>query len=341
MPLPASEPAVLAMGLISLDYSVLVQMGLLFILFLLLQRLLFKPALETIRLREERTIGSRKQADELRAEAEESLERYESALRDAKRDAVAVRRELREEGAAKRDEALDAARADSSKLLDESRADLEAATVEARAQVDAAADALSGQIVARLLGRAAVLALFLLPAAAWASGGGGEGWQHGFLVNAGWTAANVVVLLWVLAKIGKRPARDFLANRRTNIMLELDEATKLREEAEALLDDYKGRVEGLDAEKEQLLAEFRDAGEAEKTRLVDEGKQAADRMRADAKRSIDQEIRKAKVELEGAVLDRAVAQATEALRKDAGPSEQRVLVDDFLGRVKSLPAAEA
>ena len=171
--------------------------------------------------------------------------------------------------------------------------------------------------------------------------GGGEGWQHGFLVNAGWTAANVVVLLWVLAKIGKRPARDFLANRRTNIMLELDAATKLREEAEALLDDYKGRVEGLDAEKEQLLAEFRDAGEAEKTRLVDEGKQAADRMRADAKRSIDQEIRKAKVELEGAVLDRAVAQATEALRKDAGPSEQRVLVDDFLGRVKSLPAAEA
>lgn len=342
MPLPPEYPAILAMGIIEVDGTFVVQMGLFVVLFFILRRLLFRPALETIRLREERTVGARGKAAQASAEADEHLARYEDALRGARREALAARRELRDDGAARRNEALDAARSDCAKLLEESRTDLERATAEAKAGIDESAQALSRQIVARLLGRAAVVLLCLLPAAtAWASGDGSDGWQHDFLVRTMWTALNVALLLWLVVRFGKRPAHDFLANRRAEIMRELDEATALRSQAEALLAEYETRIEGLDAERARLLVEFREAGEAEKARLVEEGSAASERMREEARRAIDQEIRKTKLELEGAVLDLAVARATEVLATEAGPSDQRVLVAEFLTRVKSLPGAEA
>ena len=343
MPLPPAEATVHAMGLISVDGSVVVQMALFFLLMLILQRLLFKPVRASIRLRDERTVGARKEADEVRGEAEEKMARYDSALREAKKDAAAARRELREEGTARRNEALDAARADCEELLAESRTDLEKATATARQEVQASADALSREIVARLLGTSAVVLLTLLPAAAWAGGGGGEhgDWVPEFLWLALWSAINLAVLLWLLVKFGKRPTADFLANRRAEITRELEEATRLREEAAGLFEEYGSRLEGLDEEREGLLTEFREAGEAEKARLIEEGKTSAERMREEARRTIDQEIRKARVELEAEVLDRAVAQATEVLRKEAGPAEQGALVGEFLERVRALPAGEA
>ena len=341
MPLPPAEATVHAMGLISVDGSVIFQMVLFFVLMFILQRLLFKPVLASIRLRDERTVGAREEAGRLKGDAEERMERYDTALREAKKEAASVRRDFREEGLAKRNEALDAARTDCDEQLTKSRADLEKATATAREEIQASADVLSKEIVARLLGKSALVLLALLPATAWAGGGGGGDWVPDFLWLAMWSAINLAVLLWLLVKIGKRPTGDFLANRRAQITRELDEASRLRGEAAALLEEYGSRLEGLDEERKALLEEFREAGEAEKARLIEEGKAASERMREEARRTIEQEIRKATVELEGEVLDRAVGQATEILRKEAGPAQQKVLVGEFLERVRELPAGEA
>ena len=342
--LPASTTAhaIHAMGLVSLDGSLFVQMAIFFALLFALQRLLFRPTLETIRMREERTVGARAEADTLREDAEERMSRYDGALKEARAEAVAARRQLREEATEQRTAILDAVRNDTQSLLEDGRADLAAATDEAREGVTASGDALARRIVARLLGRAAIVLLVALPAGQALASGGAEG-HHSYLwlKDAFFLAINLGILLWIYLRYGARSVQASLATRKAEISRELDEAARLHAQAKEMLDDYGARLEGMEAERKQLVEEFRSAGETEKTRILAEAEATAERMRQDAQNTIDVQIRRARLELEGEVLERAITRAAETLRDEVGKSEQTQLVDEFVDRLAALPRAEA
>lgn len=339
--LNAADMPIQAMGLLSLDGSLFAQLALFLVLMAVLNKLLFKPALEAVALREERTVGTREAADRAREEAEDKVADFERRLSTAKRDAADVRRRLREAGAAQRQELVDAARTETNEILDSSRGEIEEAAREARKQVDQAAERLSGQIVARLLGTAAAIALVVGWAGdAWAAGGAPQS-AGDFLKGAGFAAINFALLMFIFVKFGRPGIRSFLKGRRDEITRELEEARRLRDEAQALLDDYSGKLDGIDAEREELLAQFKATGEEEKARLIEEGKAQAERMREDARRTIDREVRRVSLEVRDEVLDKAVRQATERLRGDVGPAEQKTLVQDFLGRVRNMSGGAA
>ncbi len=325
-----------AMSLLSLDGSLLVQLGLFLLLMAILNKLLFKPTLEAVTLREQRTSGAREEADQVRGDAEGKIAEFDKRMKEARAEASEGRKKLRDEGADRRQELVDAARAESNELLEASRKDLEEASGEARKGVTAAADSLARQIVARLIGKAADIALVVGYAAdAWA-GGGPPKTVGEFLTGVLFAAINLGILLFLFVRMGKASTGEFLKRRQGEVTRELAEAKRLREEAQGMLDDYAGRLDGLDGERKQLLEQFSAEGEAEKERLIEEGQAQAERLREDAKRTIDRDVRRVQLELRGEVLDRALDQATERLRGDVGAGEQKVLVDDFLGRVREM-----
>lgn len=337
----ALQGPMLAMSLLSLDGSLLVQLGLFLLLMAILNKLLFKPTLEAVTLREQRTTGAREEAEQVRGEAELKVAQFDKRLKAARADAAEGRRKLREEGAARRQELLDGARTESNDLVESSRADLDEAATQARRGVTTAADSLAGQIVARLLAKAATLtlvaALPAIPSIAWA-GGGAPKTAGEFLTGVLFAAINLGILLFLGIRMGKPGAQQFLRNRKDEITRELADAKRLREEAQAMLDEYAGKLDGLDAERAELVAQFMAEGEAEKERLVAEGQVQAERLRQDAKRTIDRDVRRVQLELQGEVLDRALTQATQRLRSEVGAADQKGLVDDFLGRVRRLDA---
>jgi len=331
----------LAMGLLSLDGSLFVQLGLFLLLMAVLNRLLFKPTLETVTLRERRTAGAREEAAEARQSAEDKIADFHQRMKDAREEAALERQGLREEGAGRRQELVDAARGEADQLLQRSRDELAVATTDARKGVSAAAQGLAGQIVGRLIGKATAFALVAGASAnAWAGGGVPQS-NAEFLKGVAFAAINLSIFLFLFVKFGKRGTGDFLQKRQSDITQELAEAKGLRDDAQAMLNEYAAKLEGLDDDRAKLKAELRAEGEADKARLIQEGQTQAERLLADAKRTIDQEVRRVQLEIQGEVLEEALSLATGRLKAETGDAQQHGLVDDFLGRVRELDAAEA
>jgi len=326
---------ILAMGLLSVDGSLFVQMALFLVLMAVLNKLLFKPTLEAVNLREERTTGARDEADRLREDADGKIAEFDRRMKESRQSANEERKKLRDEGAGRRQELVDAARSEANELTEGGRKELAAATSEARKGVTAAADALSGQIVARLLSKgAAVLLVVGFSSDAWASGAPHSAGE--FLTGAFFAAVNLAILGYVAVRMGKAGTQEFLKNRQSEVTRELADAKRLREEAEEMVKEFAGKLDGLEDERKALLEQFTAEGELEKSRLIEEGKAQSERLRTDAKRTIDLEIRRAQLQLHGEVLDRALAQATERLTADIGAVEHKGLVDEFVGRVRSM-----
>lgn len=64
---------------------------------------------------------------------------------------------------------------------------------------------------------------------------------------------NVAVLTLVLVWLLYRPVRQFLADRTQRIQDEIDEARRIHEEAMELKERYEKQLEGIEAEREEIL----------------------------------------------------------------------------------------
>jgi F-type H+-transporting ATPase subunit b len=115
--------------------------------------ILFKPILQVLDAREEKTSGTRKRAEKVMADAEETLAGYERAVREARAESEQVRKreasEAREENAT----LIDAARAESERQLDSARTQLAAALEQSRQALGGDARSLADEAAARVLGR--------------------------------------------------------------------------------------------------------------------------------------------------------------------------------------------
>ena len=115
--------------------------------------LLFKPIFQVLDAREEKTAGTRKRAEKVMKNADETLAEYERAVREVRAESEQARKS---EAAAARKEnsaAIDAARAESERQLERARIELAAALEESRQALSASAQGLADEAASRVLGR--------------------------------------------------------------------------------------------------------------------------------------------------------------------------------------------
>jgi len=172
---------------------------------------------------------------------------------------------------------------------------------------------------------AAALVVFMVPAVALAGGGDSEIIQLTIL-----HAINLALLFVILFIFVRKPLRAFLTDRKSKVTAELEEAARLREEAAALLAKYEEKFSGLDAERDQLLADYRQMGEAERERIIQGAHEEAARIGRDAEATMAQEVDRAKDALEAQIIQVAVEIAEQTLRKRLDAPTQARLVDGFL-----------
>jgi len=116
--------------------------------------ILFKPIFQVLDAREERTGGTRKRAEKIMKDAEETLAGYERAVREARAEAEQARK--REATAAREENAtvIDAARAESASHLQSAMTELAAAIEQSRQTLGSDARSLADEAASRVLGRA-------------------------------------------------------------------------------------------------------------------------------------------------------------------------------------------
>lgn len=139
--------------LIDIDLTVVVQLVLFLVLFVVANRFLFQPYLQLRERRKARIEGARAEADRMTAEADAKLAAYEKQLAVARDRANEEGRKVRLEAAAHEREVTEAARRTAQQATDEAQATMRRETEAARAQLMPQADALARAITSKLLGR--------------------------------------------------------------------------------------------------------------------------------------------------------------------------------------------
>ena len=123
-----------------------------FILFLVLDRLFFKPLLKVLADREEATQGAIARARKAAVEAEEEARKYEAALQAARQDVYRLREQNRRSMNQERSDALGKTRQEAELLIKQADADLKREMELAKSDLTSRALELAGEISKVILG---------------------------------------------------------------------------------------------------------------------------------------------------------------------------------------------
>jgi F0F1-type ATP synthase membrane subunit b/b' len=148
------------------------------------------------------------------------------------------------------------------------------------------------------------------------------------LINFGILAAGYYFL-------GRKPVAAGLQARRDTISKEIEEAQRMKREAEERAKTYQSKLEKLEEELQIARDSLVRAGEAESERIVREAEVKADRMRRDAVFLVEQELKQLRGELWRDTVEAAVTAAEELLKKRVTPADQERLAEDYLADLGS------
>ncbi len=155
------------------------------------------------------------------------------------------------------------------------------------------------------------------------------------VINFGILAAGYYLL-------GRKPVAIALQNRRDTIARDIEEAQRMRAQAEERAKTYQAKLEKLQEEVELAREGLVKAGEAERDRLILEAEAKAERMRKDTEFLVEQELKQLRVDLLRETVEAAVAAAEELLKSGVTAADQERIADDYLadlGAKKPAPPA--
>ncbi|MBK7584378.1 MAG: ATP synthase F0 subunit B [Myxococcales bacterium] len=146
------------------------------------------------------------------------------------------------------------------------------------------------------------------------------------LLNAG-------ILFFVVIRVARRPVADALKKRKASIMHGMDDAARMKSDASDRLAEYEDKLEHLDEEIERVKREMREAGQAERARILAEAKERRARMERDARLLIEQELAAARQALVREAVEGAVKSATERISKEIAAADHQRVADEYLAEL--------
>jgi F-type H+-transporting ATPase subunit b len=152
---------------------------------------------------------------------------------------------------------------------------------------------------------------------------------------------NFAVLCILFAKFVVPGLKKSVREKHDLIAKQLEESSRLRDQAAAKLKEYEAKVVSLDADIAALVQGLRAEGEAEKARIIAEAETRAQRLRKDAEQQIQAEIARVRVGLEREVTLAAIAAAEQLLRERTTDADQQALTDSFVQAIAKQPAPRA
>lgn len=139
--------------LLSVNYTVFIQIVIFLIAIFILNKLVFKPFLSLVDRRDMMTRGAIEEAHELEEKVKSIIEEYDQKLSEARSVAIEERNKLVLEGQTVAADILGKAREETGALLDEAKAKLEADTKEIKDNIKGDIDELATDIASKVLGK--------------------------------------------------------------------------------------------------------------------------------------------------------------------------------------------
>jgi F-type H+-transporting ATPase subunit b len=176
------------------------------------------------------------------------------------------------------------------------------------------------------------LLVFTTTALAVEGGGHGEG-PKGWIATDTYRVINFGILALGLFLLLRKPLSNALGARIQGIREQLADLEARKAEAEKNLAAYNDKLARLDREAETIVQQYIQQGEEAKARIIEEAKETAVKLEAQAKRNIETEFQRAKDRLQAEAVEKALAAAERIIREKITQKDQSRLVDEYLKKV--------
>lgn len=162
--------------------------------------------------------------------------------------------------------------------------------------------------------------------------------KKGMPVPFGALALNTLILYFLLYRVLGRTIADGLRKRKEGILRGMEEAAKMKKEAEAQLESYEQKLASVDQEVLRIQTQMRKSAEAEHARILQEAKERRERMERDAHLLVQQELKAVRESLLETTLASALKSAEQTLRQRLGEADQQRLAEEFIADIRRTGA---
>jgi F-type H+-transporting ATPase subunit b len=154
-----------------------------------------------------------------------------------------------------------------------------------------------------------------------------------------WGALSFIVLLAALTKFALPAVRKMMEARTERIRTNLDEAERVKGEAQSLLDDYQRQLADARAESGRIIEEARQTADAMRRDLMARAEADAAEARQRSQADIDASIARAEGELRQRVAELAIELAEMVVQRSLDRDSQMQLVNSYIDELQSQTQA--
>lgn len=151
-----------------------------------------------------------------------------------------------------------------------------------------------------------------------------------------WTLVSFFILLILLAKLVYPLILKGLKKREETIQQQLEEARKTRQEATALLEDYKRQLSEARTEAQKVMNEGKELGENMRKEIVQKAQQESNQIVKRAQEEIELQKQKAILEIQEKIADLSIMAASKVINKSLNTEDHRRLVEEYVSKVGEL-----
>ena len=155
-----------------------------------------------------------------------------------------------------------------------------------------------------------------------------------FTVSA--QVVNFLILVWLLKRFLYKPILHAIDAREKRIAKELADADAKKAEAQKERDEFQQKNEEFDQQRDQFLSKAKDEARAQRQRLLDEARQAADALRAKRQDALKREQQNLNDEITRRTREEVFAIARKTLTDLAGTSLEERMSEVFTRRLREL-----
>ena len=145
-----------------------------------------------------------------------------------------------------------------------------------------------------------------------------------------WTLVIFGITLFILKRYVFGPVGQAIEKRRAEIAKSLEEAERSRDEATALLEDYRTRLTEARKEADSLREQGRKEGERQGQEILAQAHAQRERVLADAEAQISAEARSAATGLRDQVATLALMAAEKVSRRSLSDDDHRRLIEEAI-----------
>jgi len=143
--------------------------------------------------------------------------------------------------------------------------------------------------------------------------------------------------MWLLQHFLYKPVLAVIARRRAAIEQSLEDAKKMRAEADALQQRYEGRLGDWEQQRQQARAKLQQEIETERKRLEQELQQALEEKKKKAETAAKRQRQERERKAEQTALAHGARFATRLLEAAAGPEIEEKLLELLVSELQKLP----